>query len=131
MTDKQIIFDNVDISECKELCSLKICEGVQCAKFNILKAKRDSDFLEALKTELEAYKMESDEGKEINAELKADNKHLNDLLNQALKELEEHREAIEKVREIAKELTQTKIPFWAIYEQITEICDEVNKCENQ
>ena len=42
--------------------------------------------------QLEAYKMEAEEGKEINAELKADNKHLNDLLNQALKELEEMRE---------------------------------------
>jgi DNA repair ATPase RecN len=45
-----------------------------------------------LMEQLEAYKMEAEEGKEINAELKAENKHLNNLLNQALKELEEMRE---------------------------------------
>lgn len=40
--------------------------------------------------------------KQIIEELKADNKHLNDLLDQALKELEESREAIEKIKEICK-----------------------------
>lgn len=96
--------------------------------------------LDQLKEQLEAYKMEAEEGKEINAELKADNKHLNDLLNQALKELEQSREAIEKIKEIAKEhVPRCDIPSYECnYEcdcemchyrdlsQILQICDEVN-----
>lgn len=61
-------------------------------------------------------------------QLKVDNKHLNDLLNQALKELEQSREAIEKIKEIA-----TKMEYgndfeydFAWGEQIIKICDEVN-----
>ena len=53
--------------------------------------------------QLNAYKMEADEGKEINAELKAENKHLNDLLNQALKELEKTRETLTEIKEIAEQ----------------------------
>ena len=53
-----------------------------------------------LREQLEAYKMEAEEGKEINAELKLENKHLNDLLNQALKELEKTRETLTEIKEI-------------------------------
>ena len=53
-----------------------------------------------LQEQLEAYKMEAQEGKEINAELKSENKHLNDLLNQALKELEKTRETLTEIKEI-------------------------------
>ena len=83
--------------------------------------------LDQLKEQLEAYKMETEEGKEINAELKAENKHLNDLLNQALKELEEYREALEKVREIAEAYGHWNVnaPVSG-YKQILQICDEVN-----
>ena len=83
-----------------------------------------------LREQLEAYKMEAEEGKEINAELKAENKHLNGLLDQALKELEQSREAIEKIKDIAQDFG-----FNGIYEdcftgiqQILQICDEVNEC---
>lgn len=88
-----------------------------------------------LKQQLEAYKMEAEEGKEINAELKSDNKHLNGLLDQALKELEEHREALEKVREIAKDKLKwckdnKKFCLNCVVtcreRQILQICDEVN-----
>ena len=44
-------------------------------------------------------------------QLKSENKHLNDLLNQALKELEKTRETLTEIKEIAEELLQTKIPF--------------------
>ena len=67
--------------------------------------KRHNDSFEQfkqLKEQLEAYKMEAEEGIEINAELKAENKHLNDLLNQALKELEKTRETLIEIKEIAE-----------------------------
>ena len=52
--------------------------------------------------QLEAYKMEAEEGKEINAELKSDNKYLNDLLNQALKDYEKAVQTLTEIKEIAE-----------------------------
>jgi hypothetical protein len=40
------------------------------------------------------------------AELKSENKHLNDLLNQALKELEKTRETLTEIKEIAEEIEE-------------------------
>lgn len=59
--------------------------------------------------------------------LKSDNKHLNDLLNQALKELEEHREALEKIKNITYELTNEEYTDFieCKQKQILQICDEV------
>lgn len=59
-------------------------------------------------------------------QLKSDNKHLNGLLDQALKELEEHREILEKVRDYCNKYPQNSIGF---KQQILQICDEVNKDE--
>jgi methionine synthase II (cobalamin-independent) len=152
MTDKQIIYNCPHISftdwgtyACKlydprdKNCLVKggNCDSNISCPYKQLKRKEQ---------ECEAYKMEAEEGKEINAELKAeneqlknfhinlvgvkeceirelaelkaDNKHLNDLLNQALKELEQSREAIEKIKElIQKEINDC------------EHCDDCASCE--
>ena len=42
-----------------------------------------------------------------NHQLKAENKHLNDLLNQALKELEKARETLTEIKEIAEHFYNT------------------------
>ena len=62
-------------------------------------------------------------------QLKSDNKHLNDLLDQALKELEEHREAIEKIKEIIHFNKTNRLSGGACIsiEQILQICDEVKE----
>jgi hypothetical protein len=68
-------------------------------------------------------------------ELKAENKHLNGLLDQALKELEEHRDALEKVRDlIQKEINDCEhcddcasCEYNCCTKQILQICDEVNE----
>ena len=68
-------------------------------------------------------------------ELKSDNKHLNGLLDQALKELEEHRETLEKVRElIKKEIADCEhcddcasCEYNCCLKQALQICDEVNE----
>ena len=102
MTDKQIIIDGVDVSGCIYYDNGKClndemvqcsCEKVAVCYYKEYKRKEQ---------ELEAYKMEAEEGKEINAELKAENKHLNDLLNQALKELEKTRETLTEIKELCK-----------------------------
>lgn len=68
----------------------------RCISYNRIAEdyERDLRQLDQLKEQLEAYKMEAEEGYEINAELKSENKHINDLLNQALKELEKTRETL-------------------------------------
>lgn len=64
--------------------------------------------------------------KQIIDQLKADNKHLNNLLNQALKELEQSREAIEKIKGICEfDFTMSKTNLLA--KSILQICDEVNE----
>ena len=63
-------------------------------------------------------------------QLKADNKHLNDLLNQALKELEQSREAIKKVKEIANSIINDDVSLANLFSfivQIDNICDEVTE----
>ena len=108
----------------KEIEMYKKCQG-----------KRASKREEELKAENEQLKnfhinlvgVKECEIKEL-AELKADNKHLNDLLNQALKELEQSREAFEKIKEICQiKQSQSVFVNETVFEQILQICDEVKK----
>jgi hypothetical protein len=61
-------------------------------------------------------------------QLKAENKHLNDLLNQALKELEKTRETLTEIKEIATENSLAQVgynPDWdIILQKISEVEDE-------
>ena len=112
--------------------------------------------VDQLKEQLEAYKMETEEGKEINAELKAENEELKEL-NTRLdnqrevywKEYQKHKQAIEKVREIVnkpyllpcggdckqqnctdKTTENGKHCMELKLIQILQICDEVNDVQD-
>ena len=61
-------------------------------------------------------------------QLKAENKHLNDLLNQALKELEKTRETLTEIKEIAEQILDdddNHCPF----ELTKQILQKINECE--
>jgi DNA repair ATPase RecN len=100
MTAKQII-DGIDVGECPYYCGHDICKNTchhfstpcewvdvqNCTYKQFIQAEQTvvechkyqtelEDKLEAKEQECEAYKMEADEGKEINAELKAENDKL-------------------------------------------------------
>ena len=99
--------------------------------------KRKEQECERLKEEnkeIRKYQYEQDFLQQQLDQLKSDNKHLNDLLNQALKELEESREAIEKIKKIcgiwivnglSEEQYLSELRDWQA--QILQICDEVNE----
>lgn len=89
----------------------KYCEGLDCAICdekepciykiaNELEEKllRKEQECERLKESIEENSYRYAELDADYDQLKAENKHLNDLLNQALKELEQSREAIEKIK---------------------------------
>ena len=140
MTDKQII-DLTEIDKkYKDKCSL--IKAGKCKNVNIFieqsrKLKVKEQECEELKEKVKKYGEINEQETKDYAELKADNKHLNGLLNQALKELEQSREAIEKIKEIAeKNLNIHTCAFKGcgydlITKQILQICDEVNQCESQ
>jgi hypothetical protein len=83
---KEIIIDGVDVSGCEcysahreGYCGWHTpCEGDTCP----YKLKWALQQLKAKEQECEAYKMEAEEGKEINAELKAENEELKEALNE-------------------------------------------------
>lgn len=95
-----------------------------------------------LMEQLEAYKMEAEEGKEINAELKAENEELKEKVENYIcstncykyKEAQSYKQALEKVRELIKNdycFETENCEFCAnvgncINKQILQICDEVN-----
>lgn len=121
MTDKQIIIDGVDVSGCEfatkaetvwdEHCRLydyNYCIGKDCY-YKQLKRKEQ---------ECEAYKMEADEGKEINAELKAENeewKYANDCILTTLNVIAEGnkklRQTLTEIKEICKNNDELKGDF--------------------
>jgi hypothetical protein len=75
------------------------CNGNDCL---YKKYKRKEQECEELKNfHINLVGVKECEIKEL-AELKAENKHLNDLLNQALKELEKTREILAEIKEIAE-----------------------------
>ena len=141
MTDKQLIIDGVDVSGCEHFndSGNYNCRGCRRCNDNpncyYKQLKRKEQECEELKNfHINLVGVKECEIKEL-AELKADNKHLNGLLNQALKELEEHREAFEKVRElIQKEIADcehcddcTNCEYNCCTRQILQICDEVKE----
>lgn len=170
MTDKQIIYDCPHISftdwgtyACKlynprdKNCLVKggNCDSNISCPYKQLKAKeQECDRLTKIIDEAKNSKLYlksflvgeavQNEYEQQLDQLKSDNKHLNDLLDQALKELEEHRDALEKVREIAEKNHKTEEELFKIRHsrlpkvsmgvlngkhnlasEILQICDEV------
>ncbi len=126
MTDKQIIIDGVDVSECTRYCadngkctafkSQYLCsERNNCYTKRILKKNKTINILKEKllrkEQECEAYKMEAEEGKEINAELKAeltrancqiaDNEILQCDMREAIEELKAENKILKEKFEIA------------------------------
>ena len=168
MTDKQIIFDDVDVKDCIAYAKLqeiylgntlykqmeKVCmvKNMPCKFFDCqfkvmareLKAKEQEcennkiayqmeldiynqeclNLQEELKAkEQECERLKHDNGYEVGAlertidNLKADNKHLNDLLNQALKDYDKTRETLTEIKEIAQ---------YDVYTPHTDLCIKLN-----
>lgn len=97
--------------------------------------------LDQLKEQLEAYKMEAEEGKEINAELKAENEELKRQLkvkgnilkltdeanNEYLKENNKLKRKLTEIKELLlKTPTDSREHFLNTKSVILQICDEVN-----
>ena len=106
MTDKQIIIDGVDVSECKCLMAdgfyFPQCRWqIQQSSFSSACEQHDNCYYKQLKRkeqECETYKMEAEEGIEINAELKV-----------ALKEISfENQKFCYQIEEQTKQLDQLK-----------------------
>jgi hypothetical protein len=110
----QIIIDGVDVSGCPYYCGHDICKNTchyfstpcewvdvqNCTYKQFIQAEQTvwechkyqaelEDKLTAKEQECEAYKMEAEEGKEINAELKAENERLEDLYDRVLQTLKD------------------------------------------
>lgn len=108
MTDKQIIINGVDVSGCAERSMCINCETVTNCYYKQLKRAKNqivelNKMVEAKKQECEGLRyeigsLENDRDilQEQLDQLKTENKHLNDLLNQALKELEAIQDAYEE-----------------------------------
>lgn len=158
---KQIIIDGVDVSGCPQLMEdyqranniegryehiKHVCEcgerGVEeywfeckynpnCYYKQLKRKEQECDMWKNLTVDNGAVALKYQEQLDL---LKAENKHLNDLLNQALKELEQSREAIEKIKElIQKEINDCEhcddcesCEYNCCTKQILQICDEVN-----
>ena len=152
MTDKQIIIDGIDVGGCIYYDNGKCLndEMVQCNCKNVAvcyykEYKRKEQECEELKEarknsrcawkslegtfcpeaqeQLEAYKMEADEGKEINAELKAENeewKKANDCILTTLNVIAEGN----------KKLRQTLTEIKEIAEELKNFYEELGKCED-
>jgi uncharacterized protein YukE len=127
MTDKQII--------CK--CNDKECG--QCSFEEQLKAKeQECEELKKIINEAKNSKLDlksflvgeavQNEYEQQLDQLKLENKHLNDLLNQALKELEKTRETLTEIKEIA-EINPINT-CWTVLE-LCEKCDENKECDIQ
>ena len=126
MTDKQIIF-GVDVSKCpyaepaygSPKCRINgyvHCDGFRNCEYKQLKRKKQR-IVELNKTikakEQECERLKHDNDYEVGAlertidNLKAEKKHLNDLLNQALKDYEKARETLTEIKEIAEDFYNT------------------------
>ena len=130
MTDKQIIIDGVDVSGCPHLiedyqwwnvagreehdinrCALSFDEYTDFEEDEFCKKNPNCYYkqLKAKEQECEAYKMEADEGKEINAELKAENdelkeyiKHLHNLCGNETDKQYEYKQTLTEIKDIAE-----------------------------
>ena len=85
--------------------------------------------IDKLKQQLEAYKMEADEGKEINAELKATNEDLLSIQYKLADNNKQLRQTLTEIKEILiKTPTDSREHFLNAKSVILQICDEVEKC---
>lgn len=124
MTDKQIIIDGCDVSGCEHY------DGV-CLGNHHYKWCKDNDncYYKQLKRkeqECEAYKMEAEEGKEINAELKAENEHLSEKEEEArhyLEEAEKFKNCVSEIKSLCYEQDLNE-DFFAC-----EILQKISECE--
>ena len=147
MTDKQIIIDGVDESGCphliedyqwwnvagreehdRNICALSFDEYIDFEEDDFCKQNPNCYYKQLKRAEKtmqeiwDRFGKTSDEllrkEQEID-QLKAENKHLNDLLNQALKDYEKVRETLTDIKEIAEH---------CIKQDICTTCDNSNKC---
>ena len=109
MTDKQIIIDGCNVSGCKWFTHNQLCEcAIKPADDFHCHANPNCYYKQLKLKEQECERLKHDNGYEVGAlektidNLKAENKHLNDLLNQALKDYEKARETLTEIKEIAK-----------------------------
>ena len=87
------------------------------------------DIINQYSKEIEMYKKcQGKRASKREEELKAENKHLNDLLNQALKELEKTRETLTEIKEIAS--INAINTCWTVL-NLCDKCEEKQDCDIQ
>ena len=141
MTDKQIIIDGCNVSGCKYFenadqemcCELTCCGGCRGINCYYKQLKRKEQECERWKEQLDEMILQSallpkffgltaDEItnmlKQLD-QLKSENKHLNDLLNQALKDYEKAMQTLTEIKEIAEHCMQ---------QDICTTCDYSDRC---
>ena len=100
MTDKQIIIDDVYVYKCVNAKRSIFGIDVECRLGGDCSQNPNCYYKQFKRKEQECERLKHDNGYEVGAlertidKLKSENKHLNDLLNQALKELEELQEGL-------------------------------------
>ena len=119
MTDKQIIQYKKECFE-EPYCSLKeVLEELS----------RKEQECEELKKQNDCNCLDSCCKKQQLDQLKAENKHLNDLLNNALKELEKARENLTGIKEIAEFYNNSNMDDICYQDGIYEILQKISECE--
>jgi vacuolar-type H+-ATPase subunit I/STV1 len=147
MTDKQIIIEDCPYfigGNCQEYldgvcenhkCDLKIireleqklkakeqeCEELKKIINEAKNSKLDLNSFFAIEATVGEYQLELDQ-------LKSENKHLNDLLNNALKELEKARETLTEIKEIAS--INAINTCWTVL-NLCDKCEEKQNCDIQ
>ena len=141
MENKEIYIDGVDVSGCE--CIIEdyqrannfegryehiknVCElGERGAEYYNLFCKDNPNcYYKQLKhkeQECEAYKMEADEGKEINAELKAENEELTTINARLLGRLEVDETDTSLVFNLDKELRQKEKEFYTAIQKVVTL----------
>lgn len=100
------------------------------------RSKRKTLQAELQAKEQECERLKYDNDYEVGAlertidNLKSENKHLNDLLNQALKELEKTRETLTEIKEIA-EAHKKDESVWNPYRQLDKILQKISEVEDE
>ena len=148
--NEQIIIDGVDVGKCyhisKEqdeyICKMYYNENCDCdirTDCHYKQLKRKEQECEELKEKLEKagsnlfltnqalneYKKEIIKLKEENEKLTHELYGQEKIINRLIKQVDNQKQTLEEIREIAGELLQTKIPFCTIHEKIIEKINEV------
>ena len=151
MTDKQIIIDEIDVSGCKhyknrtciaDYCLTDMPFGEAKCELNpncyYKQLKRKEQECEELKRQRQADKGLITSTGKMNYQLiqeydklKSENKHLNDLLNQALKELEKTRETLTEIKEIAEKIANyyDGDEYELMRKDANQILQKISECE--